>query len=172
MYEKLSKRALKNMYMAAGFTALIYLVIAIVVELAIFIPEKITMGTIILSIVSLLVLINLLVSPVFRYHRYRYKIDNECIDIIEGYLFVTRNIVPIERLHKLQILSGPFDKICGVAKVIVTTAGGDVTIRFLDVEKAEAITENLKVKINDIVMEQKEAEEAKTQLTEDMPKEQ
>lgn len=171
MYEKLSKRALKNMYMAAGFAALLYFVIAIVVELAIFIPEKITVGTIILGMISLLVLVNLIVSPVFRYHRYRYKIDDECIDIIEGYLFVTRNIVPIERLHKLQILRGPFDKICGVAKVIVTTAGGDITIRFLDVEKAEAITENLKKKINDIVMEQKQEEEIKSQLENDTEEE-
>lgn len=35
MYEKLSKRALKNMYMAAGFATVVYLIIALVVELAI-----------------------------------------------------------------------------------------------------------------------------------------
>ena len=159
MYETLSKRALKNMYMATGFATLLFYIVAIVAELAFFIPEKITIANIIIGIVSGLLLINLIVSPLFRFYRYRYKIDNECIDIIEGYLFITRNIVPIERLHKLQILRGPFDKICGVAKVIVTTAGGDVTIGFLDVEKAEAITENLKVKINDIVTEQKKMTE-------------
>lgn len=159
MYEKLSVRALKNMYMATGFATLIYIIIAIVLEAAVFIPEKITVGSVTVAIISLLVLANFILSPLFRYHRYKYKIDNDCIDIIEGYLFVKRNIVPIERLHKLQILRGPFDKICKVAKVIVTTAGGDVTIRFLDVEKAEAITENLKVKINDIVMEQKKTED-------------
>ena len=102
--------------------------------------------------------INCIVSPVFRFHRYRYKIDDECIDIVEGYIFVERNIVPIERLHKLQIQRGPFDKICKVAKVVVTTAGGDVVIRFLDEEKAEKIAENLKSRINTIAVRQREAD--------------
>ena len=57
-------------------------------------------------------------------NRYRYSINEECIDIREGYLFVKRNIVPIERLHKLEISKGPIDQIFHVAKVTVTTAGG------------------------------------------------
>lgn len=101
---------------------MVYLIIALVVELAIFIPNNLTIGTVILVIVTILMVINCIVSPVFRFHRYRYKIDDECIDIVEGYIFVERNIVPIERLHKLQIQRGPFDKICKVAKVVVTTA--------------------------------------------------
>lgn len=40
-----------------------------------------------------------------------------------------------------------------VAKVKVTTAGGDVTLRFLEEEKAEQIAENLRKRINEIVKE-------------------
>ena len=94
--------------------------------------------------------------PVFRFYRYRYSINEECIDIKEGYLFVKRDIVPIERLHKLQTAKGPIDQIFKVAKVVVTTAGGDVTIRFLDEEKAEQIAESLRNRINEIVTEQRE----------------
>ena len=86
----------------------------------------------------------------------RYSINEECIDIKEGYLFVKRNIVPIERLHKLQTLKGPIDQMFKVAKVVVTTAGGDVTIRFLEEEKAEQIAENLRGRINEIVVSQRE----------------
>ena len=96
------------------------------------------------------------ITPWFRFHRYRYAINEECIDIKEGYLFVKRNIVPIERLHKLETLKGPIDQIFHVAKVKVTTAGGDVTIRFLDEEKAEKIAESLRNRINEIVKEQRE----------------
>ena len=39
-----------------------------------------------------------------------------------------------------------------LAKVIVTTAGGDVTIRFLEDEKSEFIAEALKKKINEIAI--------------------
>ena len=89
-----------------------------------------------------------LIEPFVRYERYRYRFTDEEIDIKEGFLFVERNVVPIERLHKISMLSGPLDRIFGLAKVIVTTAGGDVTIRFLDVGTAESIVENLKKRIN------------------------
>ena len=75
------------------------------------------------------------------------------------YLFVERNIVPIERLHKLQTVKGPLDRFFRVAKVVVTTAGGDVTIRFLEEEKAEAIAESLRNRINQIVKEERNAKE-------------
>lgn len=38
----------------------------------------------------------------------------------------------------------------------MTTAGGDVTIRFLEEEKAEQIAENLRGRINEIVVSQRE----------------
>lgn len=52
--------------------------------------------------------------------------------------------------------TGPLDRAFGVAKVIVTTAGGDVTIAFLDTERAERIADTLKKRINEIVVEQRE----------------
>ena len=41
----------------------------------------------------------------------------------------------------------------------MTTAGGDVTIRFLEEEKAEAIAESLRNRINQIVKEERNAKE-------------
>ena len=119
------------------------------------IPEDIVPGKLASLILAVLICLNLLFSPWFRYHRYRYSINQECIDIREGYLFTRRDIVPIERLHKLQTAKGPLDQIFGVAKVIVTTAGGDVTIRFLEEKQAEEIADSLRRRINQIVTEQR-----------------
>ena len=105
---------------------------------------------------AILLIANAAISPYFRFHRYRYRIDEEFIDIYEGYIFVERNIVPLERLHKMQTLRGPIDRMFKVAKVVVTTAGGDVTLRFLDEEKAEYIAESLGRRINQIVVEKRE----------------
>lgn len=69
-----------------------------------------------------------------------------------------RNIVPIERLHKLQTNRGPIDQLFGVAKVIVTTAGGDVVIRFLEVQKAEEIADLLRMRINEAARREKGGE--------------
>lgn len=156
MYEKLSKNALKCLYLSTAIGTLISMGILMALEFLVFMPKERNVLTIIGWIILFLLLLNLFISPWFRYNRYRYKIDDEAIDVMEGYLFQERNIIPIERLHKLEINRGPIDRLCKVAKVTVTTAGGDVTIRFLNEEKAERITEGLKQRINQIASEEKQ----------------
>lgn len=154
--EKLSKKALGCMYVATALWSSILLVAIIVACALWFIPEDIMIGQILSVVFGAFILINAGISPYFRFNRYRYKIDEEFIDIREGYLFVTREIVPIERLHKMETIRGPIDTMFGVAKVKVTTAGGDVTIRFLEQEKAERIAEGLGKYVNRIVKGQRE----------------
>ena len=89
-----------------------------------------------------------LAAPFVRYERYRYRFSGEDISVREGFLWIHRDIVPIERLHKVALESGPIDRIFGLSKVIVTTAGGDVTIRFLEMTVAEEIADRLKKRIN------------------------
>lgn len=154
--EKLSKRALGCMYTAAIIWAIIVVAIIVVMNVLWLIPEGIELGTNISIALAVLFVIGQVVSPYFRFHRYRYSITDDFIDIYEGYIFVERNIVPLERLHKMQTLRGPIDRIFKVAKVVVTTAGGDVTLRFLDEEKADFIAESLGKRINQIVIEKRE----------------
>lgn len=154
-YEKLSKRALNCMYTAGAATGAAVLAVIGAVDYFWIFPGNITVGKWISLILAVLTLIDVLVSPYFRYHRYRYSINEECIDIIEGYLFVKRNIVPVERIHKIQTKKGPVDQMFRVAKVIVTTGGGDVTLSFLEDERAEQIADSLRKRINEIVSEQR-----------------
>ena len=154
--EKLSKRALGCMYTATILGTLVGLGIIIALNVFWFIPDEITIATTISVVLGIVLVANAAISPYFRYHRYRYRIDDEFIDVREGYIFVERNIVPLERLHKMQTLRGPIDRIFKVAKVEVTTAGGEVTLRFLDEEKADFIAENLGRRINQIVVEKRE----------------
>ena len=158
VYEKLSKRALHCMYAADIVTGLIILAVIGAVNYFWLFPKQIEAGKWISLVLAILLLLEVLISPYFRYHRYRYSINDECIDIIEGYLFVKRNIVPIERLHKLQTKKGPIDQMFGVAKVIVTTGGGDVTLEFLEEERAEQIAETLRRRINEIAAGQRAGE--------------
>ncbi len=154
-YEKLSKNALYCMYTAGILAAVVIIAIVAAVNYFWIIPKDVIIGKWISLAILIFTIVDALISPVFRYHRYRYSINEECIDIQEGYLFVKRHIVPIERLHKLETAKGPIDQIFKVAKVVVTTAGGDVTISFLDEKKAEQIAERLRRRINEIVVEQR-----------------
>lgn len=160
MYEKLSKRALYCMYVAGIITGAVVLAIIGAVDYFWIFPEDLTAGKWLSLILAVLIILDVAISPYFRYNRYRYSINDECIDIIEGYLFVKRNIVPIERLHKLQTKKGPVDQMFGVAKVVVTTGGGDVTLEFLEEERAEQIAETLRRRINEIAAGQRAGESA------------
>lgn len=91
-------------------------------------------------------------APRVRYKRYRYCIDSEAIRVREGLLWIRESIVPIERLHKIEVSQGPVARMFGLSAVCVTTAGGDADINFLEEEKAQEIAETLKTKINSIVI--------------------
>lgn len=157
-YEKLSKRALNCMYTAGAVTAIVVLAVIGAVNYFWIFPNDIAVGKWISLLLGILTLLDVLISPYFRYHRYRYSINDEFIDIIEGYLFVKRSVVPVERIHKIQTKKGPIDQLFRVAKVIVTTGGGDVPISFLEDERAEQIADSLGKRINAIVSEQKRQE--------------
>lgn len=154
--EKLSKRALGCMYVATAIGSLVGIAAIVVANIVWFLPKDIQIGKMISIGVVILLVIHTCISPYFRFHRYRYAITEEYIDVQEGYIFVERNLVPLERLHKMQTNKGPIDRIFRVAKVTVTTAGGDVTLRFLDEEKADYIAESLSRRINQIVLEQRD----------------
>lgn len=159
--EKLNKKALYCMYLV---TSIACVVIAAVLGVIVFFTrtetftsDKTVIGwvTIICAIFMVLEIIETILSPLFRYQRYAYGLTDEEVQIKEGYLFLIHTIVPISRLHKIEISSGPIDRLFGLAKVEITTAGGDVTIKFLEKEKAEHIADSLKQRINEIVEEER-----------------
>jgi len=81
----------------------------------------------------------MLLLPRLRHRRYRYLIDADRLEIIEGLFYVHRKIIPIDRVHQIEIARGPLDKLAGVAKVVITTAGSQSAFRFLEPERAEQI---------------------------------
>ena len=151
-YRALNKKAINCMRMAALIGTVILLVIAIV--LVIFLRDVIWL-MLLLGALLALDAVYVITVPIIRYKRYKYRITEDEIDVIEGFIWVKREIVPIERLHKIEIAQGPIDRLYKLAKVEVTTAGGDVTIRFLERDVAERIADSLKIRINTIARKEK-----------------
>lgn len=115
----------------------------------------------ILLVTYVMCIISVIVTPIFRYKRYRYCINEEKIDIIEGFWFITEEIAPIERVHQIEVTQGPIDRIFGLGKVEATTAGGSVTIRFLEKECADKIANDLQASIRKTVRRQEREEGGK-----------
>jgi Uncharacterized conserved protein len=93
----------------------------------------------------------LVVGPIVFYNRYRYKIDDERIDVRRGILIIRRTMVPIERVHQVEVTRGPINNMLGLANVDVTTAGGVARIEYLELEQAEEIAKHLNSLVNKIV---------------------
>ncbi len=147
MYEKLNVKA-RSLMLVCEITACLVATVTIFIIWFFIRNTDIPFSADIIWVVDAVIWVLGIAAPFVRYERYRYRFTDEEIDVKEGFIFVTRNIVPIERLHKVAMQSGPFDRIFGLSKVIITTAGGDVTIRFIEHQKAEEIVDTLKTRIN------------------------
>lgn len=153
-YQKLNRKALGCMAVTVVLTSIILAGIVFVVYRMI--PEGLILVRRIVLGGTVFIISADLFSPFIRYQRYRYRINEESIDVKEGYVFIERTIVPMERLHKISVQSGPISRIFGLSKVVVTTAGGDVEVQFLENETADQIADTLKRRINKLVHHTKE----------------
>ena len=129
---------------------------AAVTAASLFFIDHTAVKTAVIAAVWIIAVIYVIIVPHMRYERYRYYIDEEAIKVTEGFLWIEEQMVPMERLHKLSTSQGPVERIFGLSEICVTTAGGDVTIKYLKEDTAEKISESLKKRINLIVRNQRE----------------
>jgi len=136
-YKSLSKKAKQVMRVTALLQSLLLLVacLAAVVLGGLYGGVKVA----VMAAGAVVAVLWALVFPVLRFRRYKYLIDADRIEIIRGVLFVSRTVVPINRIHQINVSRGPIDTAFGVAKVSVITAGSTAVLRFLDEEEAQTI---------------------------------
>jgi len=90
----------------------------------------------------------LIVGPIVFYRRYRYRLDDDKVEIRRGVFVITHTLVPIERIHQVEVARGPINRTFGLANVNLTTAGGVATLEYLD----EATAESIASKLNECVV--------------------
>ncbi len=100
-------------------------------------------GEIALILLFLAIVVLSLVEPIITFRRYRYKIDEDKVDIRKGILYITHQMVPLERIHQVDVSRGPINRAFGLANITITTAGGTVTIEYLLDDVAEGIATKL-----------------------------
>jgi len=154
-FKKLEKNALGCMYTATFILSAVLLGIMSGVVIY-FDLLKIRIVLIVYVVIMILAILNVIISPYFRYHRYRYKLDEDALEIVEGYIFISHNIVPIERIQNIELQQGPIDRIYGVSKMTITTGGGEETLRFVSGDVVKTMSDRLKKRINQIAAEARE----------------
>jgi membrane protein YdbS with pleckstrin-like domain len=80
--------------------------------------------------------------PQRTYLRLRYRLTDQLLQVVRGWLFQTDTIVPLVRVQHLDVVRGPLDKLFGTASLVVHTAGthnSTVTLPGLSPERAAQI---------------------------------
>lgn len=154
-YVKLNPKAEKCMRVNEIIQDVILLAAAIAADYFILWQRSHTACLLTGAVLLVLAAVCVITIPRIRYERYRYIIDSANIKVREGIFWIKETIIPMERLHKLQVSQGPIDRMFRLSSVRVTTAGGDGVIKFLTDEEASQIAEHLKDKINEIAAEER-----------------
>lgn len=159
-YKSIDPKAKSCMRVVATIWNLILFIVAIIALMILssegVIADSLFIG--IAAVVLALCLAYVVAAPIVRYKRYRYFIDDDMLIVVEGLFFVTKSIAPIERIHQIAVKRGPIDRMYGMSNVVVTTAGGEVKIAFLDNDVAEEIADRLRVRVNGLAKAAKEEE--------------
>ena len=150
-YKFLNPKAKLAMY----FKNVIAIIILAAADVVLFffrkdIEMEITVWYAITAIIAVIALI-LLIWPAIFYKHYRYIVDTEKVDVQRGVLFIKRTVVPIERIHQVQVKRGPISNYLGLADVIITTAGGAASIQYLDYDVAQSVANYLNDTVNKII---------------------
>ena len=143
-YRRIVPASLRSMYIGRA--------IGLLISAAVFVPlivcsdvfEEYAGPVRLVSMILLAVVaIYLLVSPIVFYRRYRYRLDDEKLEIRRGIITIRHILVPVERIHQVEVVRGLINRMFGLSDVVVTTAGGTVKVQFLEDGVAETIADSL-----------------------------
>lgn len=152
-YRRLNRKCMLSMYINNGIVYAILL--AVFLLLLNFVPAAREPGAnLIITLAAagmVLLLIYFIAGPRIYYDRYRYMITADKVDVRYGIIILRHILVPIERVHQVEVSRGPVNNMLGLANVNITTAGGTATISYLEIDEAEKIVERLTELINSML---------------------
>ena len=151
-YHVLPKRSMASMYIGSIVALLIITLITFTIYVyALPYYEESGSYVILIFVLYALAVIYFTFGPAVYYARYRYRINEDRIDIRKGIFIISHTIVPIERVHQLEVARGPINNLFKLADVTITTAGGIAKIQLLDLQVAEKIADSLNEYITEIL---------------------
>lgn len=154
-YRTLNPKSMKSMRIGYLFVSVVFAIPAVVLSV-IMGTNDILFYFAILTVVLWIVFAALaLIFPKIYYDHYRYYISEDRVDVRRGIIFLTHTVVPLERIHQVEVVSGPINRFYGLADVRITTAGGVAKIEYLEVDEAEKIADELNAIVDNIVKGQR-----------------
>ena len=148
-YKMLAPASKRSMYVS--HLIIVMAIITVAVFSGMFLMKYLAIASYLIYACAALLTIFFLVRPVLYHRFYRYVITDDRIDTRQGVLVRSHTVVPIERIHQVEVVRGPINGMFGLANVKITTAGGVAQIKFLEIPVAESIVDGLNEVINKII---------------------
>lgn len=142
-YRRLVPASRKSMYLSRVIVAAVVVVICAVAAANTDVIGSWPGTPYLAAVIAVVVVVYCSVSPEIYYRRYRYRIDDDKVEIRKGIVYITHSMVPVERIHQVDVSRGPINRMFGLADVLITTAGGTVSIQYLEEPVAEEIATSL-----------------------------
>lgn len=154
-YNSLDKRAITVMRINS-IILFVFVIVLFIIYKSInldFMKEIMAVLSMLWLIIIIFTILNIIVFPKIKYERYKYAITKEQIDVKKGLFVITRTIIPIERVQKIELTNGPIDRRFDLSSVVIYTAAGNTMIKFLNSKEAKYLSDKvnalLKEKLNE-----------------------
>ncbi len=151
-YKRLNPKCKSAMYVKYVIMLAIFVIFVSIIE-AFLIKDQSTKSTvrIITALILVVAIIYAVIGPTIFYKRYKYILTEDKVDIRRGIIIIRHTLVPIERIHQVEVVSGPINNMFGLADVNITTAGGTARIEFLEKDEADKIATELNAVVEKIL---------------------
>jgi len=89
---------------------------------------------------------------VLRFRAWQFELQDDALYLERGVFTEVRTVLPYVRVQHVDTQRNPIERVLGLARVVVYTAGSrgaDVTVPGLTVERATALREDLRTRANE-----------------------
>ena len=154
-YRTLNPKSMKSMRIKYLIGLFLFLIAAIVLFVIRDMEEYLIYGAIASAVLAVIMAVLAVLFPRIYFDHYRYYISEDRVDVRRGIIFLTHTVVPLERVHQVEVVSGPVNRLFDLADVSITTAGGVAKIEYLENDEAEKIADELNQIVDAIVRGQR-----------------
>lgn len=122
---------------------IIIIILVFTLENYITIKYKVTLNFIAISI-SIYIYIWVFLISTSKFNNYMYCINNGKIEVIEGALIISRKIMPVEKIYKVEVIKGVIGRIFKVGSIKFISSGADIKIKYIDYENIDEFLKQIR----------------------------
>lgn len=134
-----------------AISAIILIILALAAELAVAtMTEGLPPSGLIASLVVLALVYPCLIAPGRRYRAWGYRVEDDELHLAHGVLTTVSTVVPFVRVQHIDVAQGPIERIFGVSRLMLHTAGTAhslVVLPGLGTETAERLRDDIRARI-------------------------